>query len=163
MLLEHRNYAFINGLLLGLIYSCVTIFLYFLDVNMLFSGLFYPLFFWFFFLLFPIYVIRKSSIVLSTFKEIFSIVFLLFVVATFIYSSFTWVLYNLIDPSIINLYVDIMLENISNQPLNNYPQELNESLFIHNFSFRNQLNAYIFFLIPCVLYSFIISLIMKTT
>ena len=131
---------------------------------MLFSGWVFTLIFWSLFLLFPIYLLQSSEIILFKFKDVFSVIFLGFASATFLYSLFTWVLYALIDSSVIDVYVDVMMEKV-NQNRDIYPKEMNKDYFAQNFEFMNQLNAYVFFLIPCVLYSALIALIrsmMKT-
>jgi len=125
---------------------------------MLFSGWGFSVVFWILFLVFPIYLLQTHELGLSNFKDVFSVVFLGFVSATFVYSLFTWVLYTLIDPSVTQIYVELMMEKVNQNP-SLFPKEMNEDYFVSNFELKNQLNAYVFFLIPCVLYSALIALI----
>ena len=158
MLLQNRNFALRNGFLLGLLYCFVVVLFYFFNLEMLFSGWGFSVVFWILFLVFAIYLLQTHELGLFKFKDVFSVVFLGFVSATFVYSLFTWVLYTLIDPSVIQIYVELMMEKVNQNP-SLYPKEMNEDYFVANFEFKNQLNAYVFFLIPCVLYSALIALI----
>ena len=158
MLLQNRNFALRNGFLLGLLYCFVVVLFYFLNLEMLFSGWGFSVVFWILFLVFPIYLLQTHELGLSKFKDVFSVIFLGFVSATLVYSLFTWVLYTLIDPSVLQIYVELMMEKVNQNP-SLYPKEMNEDYFVANFEFKNQLNAYVFFLIPCVLYSALIALI----
>ncbi|MAQ69506.1 MAG: hypothetical protein CMD23_00220 [Flavobacteriales bacterium] len=161
MLLKNRNFALQNGFLLGLLYCLVVLLFYFFNLEMLFSGWGFSLVFWGLFLLFPIYLLKTSEFVLHKFKDVFSVIFLGFVTATFLYSLFTWLLYSVVDPSVMQMYVELMLEKVNQNP-DLYPKEMNEDYFMANFEFKNQINAYVFFLIPCVLYSALVALIVST-
>jgi hypothetical protein len=161
MLSQNRNFALQSGFLLGLLYCLVVLLFYFFNLEMLFSGWGFSLVFWLLFLLFPIYLLKTSELVLFKFKDVFSVIFLGFVSATFLYSLFTWLLYSVVDPSVIQIYVELMMEEVHQNP-DLYPKEMNEDYFIANFEFKNQINAYVFFLIPCVLYSALVALIAST-
>ena len=136
MLLKNRNFALQNGFLLGLLYCLVVLLFYFFNLEMLFSGWGFSLVFWVLFLLFPIYLLKTSEFVLHKFKDVFSVIFLGFVTATFLYSLFTWLLYSVVDPSVMQMYVELMLEKVNQNP-DLYPKEMNEDYFMANFENYN--------------------------
>ena len=163
MIISHQKFAINNGILLGSIYCLMTLGIYFIDVNLLFSGIVFPFLFWFFFFLFPIYVLIRNKLNLISFKDFFSVLFLVFVIGNLLYSLFSWFLYNILDPNLIILYGDVMLENMLRDSVTilQNEQELSSQYFAQNFSIKSQINAYVFFLIPCAIYSFLISFLMK--
>ena len=161
MVLEHRKYAIKNGLFFGLGYVIISLLFYFFDKTLLYAGNTYSICFWALFLLFPIYLIKNNNFELSNFKDFFSIIFLSFALAMFILLVFKWVLHNIIDPGLTDVYVNIMIEKVNQNP-ELAVNDMDEEYFANNFELKNQINAYVFFLIPCALYSAIISLIIST-
>ncbi len=155
MLLVHKKYALYNGFLLGLILCILTLFFYFLYPKILFETTSYSTIFIFIFLLFPILMIFKNFDIIYTFKEYFSIVFVVLSVSSLIYSFFIILLYNILENNVVGIYgllpsvfFDLKLDDDSNY-------------FIHSFTILSQLNSYVFWLMPCILYSALISLFKK--
>ena len=68
---------------------------------------------------------------------------------------FVSVFYNILDQEVVSIYG--LLPSVF--PNTNF--DSNSDYFIHSFSFKSQLNSYIFWLIPCTLYSALISLLMN--
>jgi len=87
--------------------------------------------------------LQTHELGLSKFKDVFSVVFLGFVSATFVYSLFTWVLYTLIDPSVIQIYVELMMEKVNQNP-SLYPKEMNEDYFVANFELNERWDSALF-------------------
>lgn len=167
MLLEYRKLSLISGLILSFLLCIITICFYLLDSNKLHETLFYPVFFYCVLLLFPLIVLKqKINIQISTFKDCFSVIFLILSVALLGHMLFTLLLYNVIDQHLVTHFVDVKMRDyihIVNQgkvldaELEN---DIYNSLLI-NFSIKSQFNSYIFALIPCVLYAALISLLIK--
>ena len=74
---------------------------------------------------------------------------------------YTLFLYNIIDPTLILDYAEL----ISSLQVYKDPSVDNSDalylLYLQNFSLKNQFNAYIFSLMPCGLYSTLVSLFFK--
>ena len=152
MLLVHKKYALYNGFLLGLILCFLTLFFYFLYPKILFETTSHSAIFIAIFLFFPLLMTFKKNDIIYTFKEYFSIVFLVLSVSSLMYSLFTIILYNILENNVVGIYgllpsvfFDLKLDN-------------DNQYFIHSFTLLSQLNSYVFWLIPCILYSALISL-----
>ena len=149
MLSINRNYALKNGFFLGICYCLIVLFFYFFNVKILFQGWYFYIVFWLLFLLFPIFVIKKNELDLSTFKDCFSVVFLGLACAISVYTLFRWILYNLMDPE---LYVEVVT-------LYNQGQEITEHDILNNLKFKHQITPYVRNLLPCISYSAVVALI----
>tara|TARA_B100000287_G_C20288111_1_gene644798 strand:+ start:150 stop:662 length:513 start_codon:yes stop_codon:yes gene_type:complete len=167
MLLEYRKLSFIGGVILSFLLSFITTLFYLFDSDKLHETLFYPGFFYCILLLFPIIVlIQKIKTKNYIFKDIFSIVFLMLSVALLGHMLFTLLLYNIIDKHLVVHFIDVKMTEYVNlihqggvlSP--DLENDIYNSLLV-NFSIKSQFNSYIFSLIPCVLYSALISLLFK--
>ena len=155
MLLEHRNYALKNGFLLAGILCFLTLCIYFINQKILFETTIHSILFILFFLFFPIIKIIMKFDIATTFKEFFSITFLMLAFASLIYAIFTFVFYNMLNYNLVSIYgllPSVFLE---------LQLDSNNEYFIHSFSCQSQFNSYIFWLIPCTLYAALISLLMN--
>jgi hypothetical protein len=151
MLSENRNYALKNGLFLGICYCLTALFFYFFDVHMLFEGSYYfYTVFGVLFLLFPIILIIKSELDLSTFKDCFSVVFLGLACAISVYTLFLWILHNLMGPE---LYVELVTL------YENPAQETTDQDILNNLKFKHQIDPYVGNLLSCISYSAVVALI----
>ena len=167
MLLEYRKLSFFSGVILSFLLCLITIGFYLFEPNRLHETFFYPVVFYCFLFLFPIFVVKKKiKIKNSVFKDYFSIIFLILSIAIFGHMLFTLLLYNVIDQQLITHFVDIKMTdyiNLINQGEilgSDSENQIYNSLLV-NFSVKSQFNSYIFSLIPCVLYSALISLLFK--
>ena len=165
MLLEHHIRGCKNGITLGVILISLNVFIYLFLPHLLHHGLIYNISFYIIFLSFPVISIIQTGIILQPFKVLFSIVFLTLCVSLFLFTVFTLLLYNIFDKNLIFDYL-ASLEDFNKSfgtfngvsPLSK--EEFN-SIMSKNYSIKNQLNSYIFSLIPCILYSSLISLLIK--
>ena len=165
MLLEHHIRGCKNGIILGVILISLNIFIYFFLPHLLHHGLIYNILFYIIFLSFPVLSIIQNGIVFQSFKVLFSIVFLTLCVSLFLFTGFTLLLYNIFDENLIFDYLTSLEDfNKNFGTFNGVTALSNEefnSIMSKNFSIKNQLNSYIFSLIPCILYSSLISLLIK--
>ena len=124
----------------------------------------YSFIFMFLLLIFPIIVIHRFPVKNheNTFKNYFSICFIVMCVALFISTSYLYLLYSYIDQDLIDQYVKIQYEKCISNPKCNISFEESSHLYKnHYFSISGQFQSYVFSLIPCTLYSSIISLLIK--
>ncbi|MBF25992.1 MAG: hypothetical protein CMP49_05725 [Flavobacteriales bacterium] len=153
MLPIHKKYALIHGFFLGILLCILTVICYFFYPDMLFNSTYHSTIFVVIFLMFPVLMLFINYNNSFTYKEYFSIVFLVLSVASLLYSCFTFLLYNNLANNIVGVYG--LLPSAFFDFNNNY----NNQYFLHSFSIKSQLNSYVFWLIPCVLYSALISLL----
>ena len=73
---------------------------------------------------------------------------------------FTLLLYNVINQNLITDFVDSKMTYMLNNEVDDSSKELVYDSLMNNFSIKSQFNSYIFSLIPCVLYSSLISLLL---
>ena len=163
---ELRNYAFRNGCYLGVLFIFLTIIFYLFDSNALLPEInMYSVFFYGFLLIFPIYSIKRFKLILSiqqhSFKELFSIGFLILALSLFISMLQTIVLYNVIDQTLISDYVEFMNTKKDIYLYSGHTLDSYREMISHSFSVKMQFQSYVFSLIPCTLYSAVISLLMK--
>tara|TARA_B100000963_G_C22626799_1_gene672790 strand:+ start:377 stop:745 length:369 start_codon:yes stop_codon:yes gene_type:complete len=102
------------------------------------------------------------------FKSYFTILFLSQAISIFFHMIFVFIIYKLIDRNLFEEYVNINAENLSSSKDNFFSNNLHYSKdyrqdLIDSFNFKNQLNSYIFSLLPCIVYSALISLLLKIT
>ena len=159
MLKIYRNYALIKGVYLGALLCFFTLFFYFFDQSILFSKS-HSISLLCVIVLFPLYVLYDVPSPLYRFKDIFSVIFLTLASASFLYVICTFILYNFINLNhkIHGLTGLIFAVDLDAFVFGN--QEFSHD-WVHQFSFTAQFNSYIFWLMPCTLYSALISLLMK--
>ena len=95
-----------------------------------------------------------------SFKTRFSICFLILCIATWIVKMCDFVLYNYINPELISEYAHYMYI-LQNSEEMGYDYDIWMGMMNNNFTLLNQIQAYVFGLIPCTLYSAIISLCVR--
>ena len=161
-----KNYSFFQGFYLGFILLVIINIFYFLD-----SASIMPVFnlyscvSMFLLLIFPIFSIYKFHFQENQiiFKNYFSICFIVMSVALFISTFYFYCLYNFIDSDLIDQYVEIQYAQCLSNPHCNLSFEESLDLYKNDyFSINGQFQSYVFSLIPCTLYSSIISLFVKT-
>ena len=149
------EHAFFYGTKFGLFCICWTSFFYVLNSKNLLPQLsFYTislLFFIIFISFIVTYIFKYSSVFL--FKTYFSICFLFLAISLIILRIYYFLLYNYFDPHLISEYFDFYITNFGDYIIED------KNIFMKNFSFLKQLQAYVFSLIPCALYSAFISLL----
>ena len=155
MLPKYRNYAFNRGIMMGFGLCLITFFFYIFNYTLLFQTRINTIFFLIFFSLFPIFTSINLKKSVSSFKDYFSIIFLMMATSSLVYTVFVYFLYNSFDENVVGIYglLPSLLLHIDNG--------LNFSVPLNNFSFSAQLNSYIFWLMPCTLFASLISLLMK--
>ena len=162
-----RNYSFINGMFLGLILILIITshYLYSSEsILPLFNSCFYSsLIVLFLYSISALRYVQLSMIEYDfSFKLCFSIVFLILATALFFMSLYYYVLYNFIDKNLLNQYVTYQYDICLRSPDCDMSFELYFQFYQNkHFSFYGQIQQWIFSLIPCTLYSAIISLFMK--
>ena len=155
MSVEYRNYAFNRGIVMGFALCLITIFFYFFDYNLLFQGRIHAVSFFIVFSLFPILIVLQKTISMSTFKDYFSVLFLILATSSLVYTFFTYLLFNSLSENVVGVYG--LLPSLLILP----EDGLELGFPVNDFSIFSQLNSYIFWLMPCTLFSSIISLLMK--
>ena len=73
----------------------------------------------------------------------------------------TIVLYNVIDQTLISDYVEFMNTKKDIYLYSGHTLESYREMISHSYSVKMQFQSYVFSLIPCTLYSAVISLLMK--
>ena len=142
---------------MGLALCLITIFFYFFDYNLLFQGRVHAISFFIVFALFPALIILQKTISMSTFKDCFSVMFLILATASLVYTVFTYLLFNSLSENVVGVYG--LLPSLLIEP----EDGLGFGFPVNDFSIFSQLNSYIFWLMPCTLFASIISLLMKRT
>ena len=160
-----KKHAFSQGAYLGLFLLLIMNIFYFSNPESIMSGFnTYSILFMLVLLIYPVVAIYNFdfSITESIFKDYFSTSFIIMLTALLITTSYSYLLYNFIDCDLINQYVDLQYDTCLKNP--NCNMSFEESLLLYKndyFSISGQLHSYVFSLIPCTLYSAIISLFMK--
>lgn len=160
MLLEHRLISLKQGLFLSLFLIVLTLVFYFFLPEFLHKGVSFPIIFYCLLFFYPPLVIKLLLPALTIYKQVFSIAFLILFVALFFYMIFTLLLYNVINQNLITDFVDSKMTYMLNNEVDDSSKELVYDSLMNNFSIKSQFNSYIFSLIPCVLYSSLISLLL---
>jgi len=159
---EILSYSFVYGGFLGLCLVLLTTIFYLFDSTSILPYLnIYSIIFFLFIIVFSFFALLNfnTSNKLIVFKTYFSISFLILCVALLISRVYFYVLYNLLDP---NLIIDYVALYSSRFPEHTHHMSINYNDIIKsNFTLGVQLQAYVFSLIPCALYSAIISLFIK--
>ncbi len=160
---ENRNYSFIKGFYLGLVLILITIIFYAFDLEkIIIIGSSYSIIFVICLLFYPVFFLYRlnSSFFISesVFKVYFSTCFLILSTALFVMTLFSYCLYNFIDTNLIFNYAEYQYSRTS---LNSSFETFLEIYQNEYFSIFGQLQSYVFSLIPCILYSALISLLMK--
>jgi len=158
-------YSFVHGMFLGLILILLTTIFYVFDSYLILPRLgFYSLLFLFILFIYSfcavINFVNKKIMVQYRFKDYFTIIFLILAQALFFSKTYVLVLYLMIDRSLISEYACYTYEqhNVINM---GYSFDTWLDLVKQNFKFSMQMQEYVFSLIPCTLYSAIISLLIK--
>ena len=160
-----RNYAFLQGLYLGCFLIFITTIFYMYDENTILPTFnIYSFVFMLILFSYPIIVLKTIKIPIehSIFKNYFSICFLIMFFARFLTALYFYILYNFLDSELIIKYVSFQYDSCLIDP--DCDQSFEDLLdwFQNNyFTISGQLHSYLFSLIPCTLYSAIISLCMK--
>ena len=160
-----KKYAFSQGAYLGLFLLLIMNIFYFHNSESIMSGFnTYSILFMLVLLIYPIISIYtfNFSTTKNIFKDYFSTSFIIMLTALLITTFYSYFLYNFIDYDLINQYVDLQYDLCVKNP--NCNMSFEESLLLYKndyFSISGQLQSYVFALIPCTLYSAIISLLMK--
>ena len=110
-------------------------------------------------LFFPLICLIKFIVInyskVYVFKDYFSIIFLILCTSLFIYTIYTVGFYIVIDNSLMmknNNYIIMISGEISMTSSSLY------DIFLNAFTLKSQIQLYVFALIPCILYSTMISL-----
>ena len=160
-----KKYSFKEGIYLGSsLILLISIFYCFDSKNIIPQYNIYSIVFMLILLGFPFFSVYKYPYELSNtvFKSYFSICFLVMSISLLITTIYFYFLYNLIDPSLINQYTEIQYEKCQLHPdCSSSFEEIFEFYKYDYFSISSQLHSYVFSLIPCTLYSSIISLLIK--
>jgi hypothetical protein len=161
------------GLILASLLVFITTFVYAYDSDlMLFSfGLLKPLLWvggvlnlyaviWYVVIFFfPIICLLKfisiNYIGVYVFKDYFSIIFLILCTSLFIYTIYTVGFYILIDNSLMINNDNYIIMSLGENSIDSSPLY---DIFLNAFTLKSQIQLYVFALIPCILYSTIISL-----
>ncbi|MBE38155.1 MAG: hypothetical protein CMP50_05915 [Flavobacteriales bacterium] len=160
-----KKHAFSQGAYLGLFLLLIMNIFYFSNPESIMSGFnTYSILFMLVLLIYPVISIYNFdfSTTESIFKDYFSTSFIMMLTALLITTFYSYLLYNFIDCDLINQYVDLQYDTCLKNP--NCNMSFEESLLLYKndyFSISGQLQSYVFALIPCTLYSAIISLLMK--
>ena len=162
---DFQYYSFIQGGILGLILLVITTMFYICDSHSLLPAMnIYSICFFTSLFMYSCYALIKFSkqycVIQYNFKIYFSISFLLLAIALLISRIYIVILYNIIDINLITEYFTYTHQQ-HNIDLIGYSDDDWLELVQKNFSFLGQLQSYVFSLIPCTLYSAIISLLMK--
>ena len=107
MLLEHRNIALKNGIILSFFLIFMTSIIYVVDSQLLHQGIIHSMLFYGIFCLFPVFIIQQKTLFFFGFKVVFSCVFLILATALFVYMIFILLLYNVIDANLITDYINV--------------------------------------------------------
>ena len=162
-----QHYALLEGCYLGIILCGLTTIAYFLDSNLLLPKInLYSVIFLVMQFSYSMYVIGKSHAIINRdiydFKYCFSICFLVLSVALFLSSLYFYFLYNIFNNDLITQYVSFEYSKCIAFSSCNVSIEDFEEIYLNDyFSIYGQFQSYVFSLIPCTLYSAIISLLMK--
>ncbi len=161
-----KKYSLLCGLALSCIIIVMSLIFYLVDPSSINKSKSYKLLFYLILLLFPIIFTLNKYNYFSDFKSHFTILFLSQAISIFFHMIFVFTIYKLIDADLFEEFVNInsnnLLELNLDIPLNNsfdskdYRQEV-----IDSFNLKNQINSYIFSLLPCIVYSALISLLIK--
>ena len=163
-----KKYSLLCGLILSCTLIITSLIFYLVDPSSLNNSKSYKFLFYLFLLFFPILFTLNKYSHFSSFKSHFTILFLSQAISIFFHMIFVFTIYKLIDVNLFEEFVNINSKNLlelkADFPLNNsfdskdYRQE-----FIDSFNLKNQINSYIFSLLPCIVYSALISLLLKIT
>jgi hypothetical protein len=162
---EVKKYSFFQGIYLGCALILVITFFYFFDSTSIVPQFnIYACVFMFLLLIFPIISVYKYPFIESgrVFKNYFSICFMVMCIALLFTTCYLYFLYNYIDNNLIQEYVEMQYAQCLSNP--DCTISFEESLTFYKddyFSMSGQFHSYVFSLIPCTLYSSIISLLIK--
>ena len=168
MLNSVKKYSVVCGFVLSCILILTSIIFYLVDPSNLNKNNSYKLFFYLFIMIFPLVFALNKYSHFDNFKSYFTILFLSQAISIFFHMIFVFIIYRLIDENLFEEYVNINAENFSDSKDNffsnnlHYNKDYRQDL-IDSFNFKNQLNSYIFSLLPCIVYSALISLLLKIT
>ena len=160
---ENRNYSIIKGIYLGVLLILITIIFYAFDSDKIIPrGSSYSIFCLICLLFYPVFFLYRLKPIFFTskpiFKVYFSTSFLILSTALFLMTLFSYFLYNFIDTNLIFDYVEYQYNSTK------FHSSFETCLVMYQneyFSMSGQFQSYIFSLIPCILYSALISLLIK--
>ena len=162
-----QYYSFIQGCYLGVMLCLLTIIAYLIDTKLLLSKInFYSVSFLITQFMYTIYSVKKASLKFDVntydFKYYFSICFLILCVALFCYSVCFYFLYNVFNNNLISDFISFEYSKcLQISSCNMSMDDFHQTYLDNYFSMYGQFQSYVFSLIPCTLYSAIISLLMK--
>jgi len=162
---EIKTYSLFKGICLGFtLILTITVFYVFDSKSIIPQLNTYSCVFMFLLLIFPIISVYKYPFIASkhTFKNYFSISFIVMCIGLLFTTFYFYFLYNFIDRNLITEYTETQYVKCLSDPECNI--SFKESLKMYKddyFSISGQFHAYVFSLIPCTLYSSIISLLIK--
>ncbi|MAQ31588.1 MAG: hypothetical protein CMD26_02495 [Flavobacteriales bacterium] len=162
-----QYYSFIEGCYLGIVFCLLTIIAYSIDTKLLLPTTnLYSVSFLIAQFSFAFYSVKKSYVKFNVtrydFKYYFSICFLLLCVALFFSSVLFYFLYNVFNSNLISDFISFEYSKCTQLTSCNMSiDDFYQTYLGDYFSMYGQFQAYVFSLIPCTLYSAIISLLMK--
>ncbi len=162
-----QYYSFIEGCYLGIVLCLLTIIAYFVDTKLLLPTTnLYSVLFLIIQFAYAFYSVKKAclkfDVTIYDFKYYFSICFLLLCVALFLYSVLFYFLYNVFNNNLISAFISFEYSKcIQISSCNMSLDDFYQTYLGDYFSMYGQFQSYVFSLIPCTLYSAIISLLMK--
>tara|TARA_B100000427_G_C15452832_1_gene570367 strand:- start:659 stop:1168 length:510 start_codon:yes stop_codon:yes gene_type:complete len=162
---DFKYYAFLHGAYLGFgLMILATLFYVYDSVQLLPTWTLYSVIYIIVLFTYSICAVlifcRKKINSRYIFKQYFTISFLILAVALFFSKMHMFILYNIVDSNLLLDYADYTYSK-HQMDIANYSFEQWFSVIKVNFKLLNQLQEYVFSLIPCTLYSAIISLLMK--
>ncbi len=162
---DFKYYAFLKGTYLGFgLVLLTTVFYIYDSLQLLPTWNTYSIVYVIVLFAYSIYWVfifcKKNTHNTYIFKQYFTFSFLILAVALFCSKMYIFVLYNIIDTNLLSEYAEHTYKK-HHADIINYSFDQWYSLIQVNFKLLNQLQEYVFSLIPCTLYSAIISLLMK--
>ena len=161
---EYSYFVIYHGFILGFVLIAITTFFYIQNSTYLLPGfnLFSTIYLVLlvFFSFFSLRIFVKQHIQHNyNFRTFFSICFLIMLVGTFLSKMYLSLLYNF-DNNLMLEYVDYTYSMQKKINPTYSIQDWENTVSVH-FTFFKQIQSYVFTLIPCTLYSAIISLLIK--
>ena len=162
---DFKYYAFLKGTYLGFALIILTTVFYIYDsLQLLPTWNVYSVLYVITLFAYSIYCVcifcRKKTNSTYIYKQYFTVSFLILAVALFFSKIYIFILYSIVDSNLLLEYADYTYEK-HHVEMMNYSCDQWFSVVQGNFKLLNQLQEYVFSLIPCTLYSAIISLLMK--
>jgi len=162
---DFKCYAFYQGAYLGFgLIALTTVFYIYNSLQLLPTWNMYSVLYIVMLFAYSIYCsavfYRKTTNKIYVFRQYFTISFLILAVALMCSKIYMYILYNTMDSTLLLEYAEYTY-NKHNVDMTHYSFDQWLTVIKGNFKALNQLQEYVFSLIPCTLYSAIISLLMK--